>query len=270
MHCIPNGSERADTVHSLPSFVCTDYALLCIQYLPMRLFISIVVGLLLPGWVSGQTALLSRADSLFAAGNQAEAAPLYEQVMAGGYAPTDAMLLKLASANERQNNAPRLLYYLQLYFDHHPNDAVLRKMSEVAQANNLTGYEIDDLNYFYLFYRKYNLYVFLFLFIPAGYGFGVFLLKRRRQQGISGRQKGTFIAYLFLLLIFINLPKRIQTGITSGDRVLLRVKPSGAASVAEIVGRGNKMNIFGTKDIYLRVLWRNQIYYVRRDEVWVI
>ncbi len=236
----------------------------------MRLFMSIVFGLLLPGWVSGQTALLGRADSLFAAGNQVEAAQLYEQVMASGYVPTDAMLLKLASANERQNKAPRLLYYLQLYFDHHPDDAVLRKMSEVAKANNLTGYEIDDLNYFYLFYRKYNLYVFLFLFIPAGYGFGVFWLKRRRQQVIPRRQKGTFIAYLLLLLVFINLPQRVQTGITSGDRVLFREAPSGAASVAEIVGRGNKMNIFGTKDIYLRVLWRNRIYYVRRDDVWVI
>jgi len=236
----------------------------------MRLFIPILLCLLLPGRVWGQTALLTRADSLFAAGNQAEAAQLYEKVIAGGYAPTDAILLKLASANERQNDAPRLLYFLQLYFDSHPDDAVLRKMGEVAQANNLSGYEIDDLNYFYLFYRKYNLYVFLLLFIPAGYGFVVFWLKRRRQQIISGRQKGTFVAYLLLLLVFINLPQRIQMGITSGDRVLLRAEPSGAASVAEIVGRGNKMNIFGTKDIYLRVLWRNQIYYVRRDEVWVI
>jgi len=236
----------------------------------MRLLFFVLCCLLLPGLTSGQTALLTRADSLFAAGNQAEAAQLYEQVIAGGYAPTDAMLLKLASANERQNDAPRLLYFLQLYFDNHPDDAVLRKMSEVAQANNLSGYEIDDLNYFYLFYRKYNLYVFLLLFIPAGYGFVVFWLKRRRQQLIPVRQKGTFVAYLLLLLVFINLPQRIQMGITSGDRVLLRAEPSGAAPVTEIVGRGNKMNIFGTRDIYLRVLWRNQIYYVRRDEVWII
>ncbi len=236
----------------------------------MRLFIPTLLGLLLPGQGWGQAALLSRADSLFAAGSQTEAGQLYEQVIAGGYPPTNTMLLKLASAHERQNDAPRLLYYLQLYFDQHPDDTVLRKMSEVAKANNLTGYEMDDLNYFYLFYRKYNLYVFLLFFIPAGYGFGVFWLKQRRQQLISDRQKGTFVAYLLLLLVFINLPQRVQTGITKGNRVLLRVEPSGAASVAEIVGRGNKMNIFGTKDIYLRVLWRNQIYYVRRDDVWVI
>lgn len=236
----------------------------------MRFSPFILLCLLLPEQMLGQDTSLSKADSLFLAGNQVKAAQLYEQVLASGYAPTDAMLLKLASANERQNNAPRSLYYLQLYFDHHPDDAVLRKMSEVAQANNLGGYEIDDLNYFYLFYRKYNLYVFLLLFIPAGYGYGVFWLKRRRQQISSNRQKRTFVAYLLLLFVFINLPQRVQTGITSGDRVLLRAEPSGAASVAEIVGRGNRMNIFGGKDIYLRVLWHNRVYYVRRDEVWII
>ena len=236
----------------------------------MRFFLPILFCLLLPGRMLAQTTLLSQADSLFTAGSQTEAAHLYEHVLANGYAPTDAMLLKLASANERQNNVPRLLYYLQLYFNRNPDDAVLRKMSEVAQANNLTGYEIDDLNYFYLFYRKYNLYVFLLLFIPACYGFGVFLLKKRRQQLIPGRQKRVFIVYLLLLLVFINLPQRVPTGITKGERVLLREHPSGAASIAEIVGRGNKMSIFGAKDIYLRVLWRNRIYYVRRNEVWVI
>ena len=237
----------------------------------MRSFIPLLcLCLLHPARTLGQPALLPQADSLFAAGSQLEAAQRYEQFLAGGHAPTDVMLLKLASACERHNDAPRLLYYLQLYFDRHPDDAVLRKMSEVAQANNLVGYEIDDLNYFYLFYRKYNLYVALLLFIPAGYGFGVLWLKRRRQQVIPGRQKRILVAYLLLLLVFINLPQRVQTGITSGARVLLRADPSGAASVAEVVGRGNKMNIFGAKDIYLRVLWRNRVYYVRRDEVWVI
>lgn len=213
---------------------------------------------------------LHQADSLFATGDQAQAARVYERSIGEGKMPTDAMLLKLASAYEQQNNVPRLLYYLGIYFDRHPDDAVLRRMSDIARANNLSGYETDDLNYFYLFYRKYGVYVLLFLLIPAGYVFIVLMNKSVRKMPLPGRQKGVIIVYLFLLLIFANLPRSIQSGITNQPRVFLRTDPSAAAPVAEIIGPGNKVNILGTKDIYLRVLWHNKLYFIRQDKVWLI
>ncbi|QIP14523.1 hypothetical protein G8759_18855 [Spirosoma aureum] len=213
---------------------------------------------------------IRRADSLFAAGSQADAAKLYETAMAEGKSATDGMLLKLASAYEHQNDIPHLLYYLQVYFDRHPDDAVLHRMNEVARANNLNGYETDDLNYFYLFYKKYGIYFLLFLLIPAGYAFGVLLVKLFRKETIPVRQKWVLLLYLIGLLLFVNLPEGVQSGITSHDRVLLRTDPSAAAPVAEIIGRGHKVNIIGSQDIYLRVFWHNELYYIRRDNVWVI
>ncbi|GAB4042654.1 tetratricopeptide repeat protein [Spirosoma litoris] len=213
---------------------------------------------------------LRRADSLFASGDQAHAARLYEAALAEGHTATDPMLLKLASAYEQQNDVPKLLYYLDVYFDRHPDDAVLRRMSDIARANNLSGYETDDLNYFYLFYRKYGIYFLLFLLIPAGYVFSVLLLKVVKKEAIPGRQKWIIFVYLLLLLIFTNLPEGVQSGITRHDRVLLRTDPSAAAPVVEVIGRGHKLNILGTKDIYLRVLWHNELYFIRRDNVWII
>lgn len=220
-------------------------------------------------WAAPQDTI-RQADSLFAAGNEADAAQLYETAIARGQTATDPMLLKLASAYEQQNDVPHLLYYLQVYFDRHPDDAVLRKMSDIARANNLNGYETDDLNYFYLFYRKYGTYVLLFLLIPGGYVFSILMLKVVRKQPIDQRQKWVISFYLLLLLLFVNLPEGVQSGITSRDRVLLRTDPSAAATVHEVIGRGHKVNILGSKDIYLRVLWRNELYYIRRDNVWVI
>ncbi|MDB5240577.1 MAG: hypothetical protein JWP57_1202 [Spirosoma sp.] len=211
-----------------------------------------------------------QADSLFAAGNEVEAARIYQTTIADGHTPTDPMLLKLASAYERQNDVPHLLYYLQVYFDRHPDDAVLRKMNEIARANNLNGYETDDLNYFYLFYRKYGTYLLLFLLLPGGYVFSIMMLKIVRKQPVDRRQKWVVLFYLILLLLFVNLPEGVQSGITSRDRVLLRSDPSAAAPVIEVIGRGHKVNILGSKDIYLRVLWRNELYYIRQDNVWVI
>ncbi|MFD2571903.1 hypothetical protein ACFSUS_14760 [Spirosoma soli] len=213
---------------------------------------------------------LRRADSLFAAGDQASATRLYETALANGHTATDAILLKLASAYEQQNDVPHLLYYLEVYFDRHPDDAVLRKMNDIARANNLSGYETDDLNYFYLFYRKYGIYFLIFLLIPAGYVFSVLVLKVARKERISQRQKWVMLLYLLLLLVFVNLPEGFQSGITSHDRVLLRTDPSAAAPVVEVIGRGHKVNILGTKDIYLRVLWHNELYFIRRDNVWII
>ena len=211
-----------------------------------------------------------QADSLFAAGRETDAVRLYQTAIANGHTATDPMLLKLASAYERQNDVPHLLYYLQVYFDRHPDDAVLRKMNEIARANNLNGYETDDLNYFYLFYRKYGTYLLLFLLLPGGYVFSIMMLKLVRKQPVDRRQKWVVMFYLILLLLFVNLPEGVQSGITSRDRVLLRSDPSAAAPVVEVIGRGHKVNILGSKDIYLRVLWRNELYYIRQDNVWVI
>lgn len=213
---------------------------------------------------------LHRADSLFAADAQQDAARLYQRVMAGGFPATDVMLLKLASASERQNDIPHLLYYLQVYLDRHPDDAVLRRMNDIARANNLSGYETDDLNYFYLFYKQYGIYFQLFLLVLAIYAFGVLLNKVLRNQPVPGRQKGVLFFFLIGLLVFVNLPRGVQSGITNDDRVLLRTDPSAAAPVADVISRGNKLNILGSRDIYLRVRWHNQWYYVRQDQVWVI
>ncbi|GAB3762349.1 hypothetical protein [Spirosoma pomorum] len=214
--------------------------------------------------------LVSQADSLFATGDQAHAAQLYEKVLDAGYEATNTMLLKLASAYEQQDNIPRLLYFLQVYFDHQPDDAVLHKMNEIARANNLDGYETDDLNYFFLFYRKYGIYILIFLLLPAGYVFTVLILKGLRRQPAPLRQKWVLFIYLLVLLAFVNLPDSVQSGITNNNRVMIRTAPSAAAPVVDVIGQGHKVNILGSRDIYLRVLWHNKLYFIRRDNIWVI
>ncbi len=241
-----------------------------LQAIPLKisLFFYFLSGLAEAQTVSIDS--LRRADSLFVAGDQVNAIRIYETALAEGHTATDPMLLKLASAYEQQNDVPRLLYYLDVYFERHPDDVVLRRMNDIARANNLGGYETDDLNYFYLFYRKYGLYFLLFLIIPAGYVFTVLILKLVRKQPVPVRQKWVVFIYLLLLLIFTNLPEGVQSGITSHDRVLLRTDPSAAAPIVEVIGRGHKVSILGTKDIYLRILWHNNLYFIRRDNVWII
>lgn len=232
--------------------------------------ISLLFCFLLTHNLLAATDSLSRADSLFRVGAVGDAASLYESAIASGKAVTDPMLLKLAYAYEQQNNIPRLLYYLEVYFERHPNEAVLRKMNDIARAHGLVGYEADDLNYFYLFYKQYGTYLLLFGLGLGVYVVGVLLLKTQRKEPASKRYKWVILFYLVGLLLFANLPEGYQSGITSRDRVYLRSEPSAAATVTEVIGRGHKVNILGSEDIWLRVFWNNKLYYVRRDAVWLI
>ncbi|WP_266365979.1 SH3 domain-containing protein [Tellurirhabdus rosea] len=212
--------------------------------------------------------LLKKADSLFRLGEYRQAGRLYAQYEQKGFPPTDPLLLKQAFIFEKQQDVPRQLFYLQRYFDRLPNEAVLRKMNEVALENNLSGYEADDLNYFYLFYKQYSSYFIILLLVLGFYVFGVFWTKYRRQETIRREHKWIVFFYLIGLLMLVNLPERYQSGIINRNAVYLRQQPSAAAPVVGVIGKGNKVNILGGQDVWLRVYWNNGLYYVRQDAVW--
>ncbi|GAB3278617.1 hypothetical protein GCM10027347_53110 [Larkinella harenae] len=216
------------------------------------------------------TITLYQADSLFAAGRYLDAVDAYEKYLNLAHKPTDPMLLKLAYGWEKQGDVAKMLYYLQVYFDRRPDEAVLKKMHDVASQNNLRGYETDDLNYFYLFYKQYGLYITLALVLLGTYAFGIFWMKYRNREPARRRHKLIVLAYLTGLLLMVNLPEGYQSGIINRDRVLLRRDPSAAAPVADVISRGHKINILGSQDIWLHVFWNDGLYYVRKDNVWVI
>jgi len=240
-------------------------------FLKKRVFFS-CVALLAVQLIHAQPAreIVRRADSLFVAGDYPAAGQLFDQYRQSGQPLTDAMLLKLAYVNETQGRFAHLLYYLQLYYNRHPDEAVLRKMHDIATEHQLRGYETDDLNYFFLFFNQYGLYVTLILLLLGGYIFGVFWLKHRQGEAIQTNHKRIALLYLVGLLLLINLPERYQSGIVNSERVYLRRQPASAAPVAIIIGKGHKVNIFGSQDIWLRVYWNDGLYYIRRDQVWEI
>ncbi|WP_234733879.1 SH3 domain-containing protein [Tellurirhabdus bombi] len=214
--------------------------------------------------------LLRKADSLFATGQYAAAGKLYTLYEQQDQPVTDPLLLKLAYVQEKEGNVARLLYYLQRYFDRRPDEAVLKKMHEVASEHNLMGYETDDLNYFYLFYKQYGLYAIMGLLVMGAYVFGIFWMKHHKQESIRRQHKWVVLLYLLSLLLLVNLTERYQSGIVNRDHVFLRQQPSAAAPVASIIGKGHKVNILGSQDIWLRIYWNDGLYYVRRDTVWEI
>lgn len=212
--------------------------------------------------------LIRQADSLFAVGQKQQAVERYERALAEGYPASDVLLLKLASAYDIQNNPARQLFYLQAYYNRHPDEGVNQRIHELVRANGLGGYEPDELSYLALFYHTYRLYVQWLLLTLTGYFFWLTYQQKKQNQTLSVRRIVGLAGLLLLLLGIVNLPDSVPLGITATDRVMLRTAPSSAASVAQVLGKGNRLTLFGRSDIYYRVRWQGAWYYVRQDAVW--
>lgn len=216
---------------------------------------------------------LRGVDSLFLHGKHKESEILYEKYLSQFKNKTLVPLpiyYKLAFINEQQNDYTRELYYLSMIYNRQPLQNILNKITETAANHNLTGYEVDDFSFVFLFFRKYSLYFTLFLLIVGIYAFGVLVQKKRHQEPIRYRHKWVVIAYLLALLLLLNLPDSYQIAIINKETAYLRESPSSAAPVKWSIPKGNKVTVIGEYDQWLRIWWEQKPLYVRKLDVWAV
>lgn len=214
--------------------------------------------------------LLREADSLFAQ-NRGEAARLkYEQLVRQPGQTQPTVFLKLAQLYERQNRDADALHHLNRYYELRPSAEVLRKMSELADEHDWVGYELNDFNLLVLLYKQYGHYLVGVMLALAAYVFSVLLIKKFKHQYILPRHLVLFLLYLLGVGILVNLPENYAVAIVRSPTAILRIEPSAAAAVADAVGMGNRLNVLGNDDVWLRVVWNNQLSYVRQSDVWLV
>ncbi len=210
------------------------------------------------------------ADSLFARHAYARATQAYEQAIGKQKDVNPAVFLKLAYLKERQHRDAEALYFLNRYYERNPSVAVLRKMNALAETHEWAGYELNDLNLLVLLYKQYGKYLVALLLGLAGYITLILFVKRIRHQYILPRHKLIFLLYLLGVVILVNLPENYTVAIVRSPEALLRADPSAGAPVSDAVGRGNRLSVLGTSDIWLWVVWNNQFSYVRQTDVWLV
>src|SRR6478609_6556706 len=94
------------------------------------------------------TPSLIQADSLYQKKEYLKSLVVYKKILEKGQEYSPQMLLKMAYMEEALHHYEQSMYYLNLYYNLHPNRAVLRKMEEVAQAHGLIGYVYSDADFF--------------------------------------------------------------------------------------------------------------------------
>jgi Bacterial SH3 domain len=217
----------------------------------------------------GQAGNLKIADSLFSAKKYNEAAKIYEKFFENKTANNLNICLKLAFIAEQNNEFPKVLYYLNYRYNLNSEDKIFDRLNEIALENKVKGYERSDLNFVLIIFQQY-FYYFLFFFIAIGILIlFIFYKKTKSRERISTRQKVIFSVFLVLLMLMINLGANFQSAVVNNNSYF-RNFPSSASPIIGYINPGNKLNIFGERGNWLRVLWNKKVVYIKKESVWIL
>ena len=218
-----------------------------INRIKVRLFLGILFCCTIVD-LNAQNPLLKQADSLFSQQKYTEALSLYEKIYDSGVA-SSAMLLKMAFIQDGLNNYAEALFYLDKYYQISADRHVVGKIEELAEENDLTGYQYDDTHYFLALLEKYRMYLMLLLLAVS-----VLLLAyiiRKTKAGEKPVAAGIIQVMVLLLVLAVNNLETSNRGIIVSNNTLLRSGPSAGAEPIEILSKGHKVKVIGQDGVWI-------------------
>lgn len=213
---------------------------------------------------------LKKADSLYKTENFSASELLYEQSLSKIQNPSKSLFLKLAFIKEKKGDYLKTLYFLNKAYEIEPTEKILSKLNEIANLHELQGYELSDFNFLILFYKQYSGFLVAILLILGIYIFVILFIKKYQNNYIPTNQKAFLIVYLVGVALLMNLPDKYHQGIINHDGVLLRSEPSAAANIEGVIDRGHRLNVIGGNDIWRRVIWEDQLLYLKESDIWLV
>ncbi|MBL7846493.1 MAG: hypothetical protein JNL40_03420 [Cyclobacteriaceae bacterium] len=207
-------------------------------------------------------AQLQKADSLFSSRQYTQAFDLYLSLHQQ-HLGSPAMFLKMAYIQEGLGHLGESLFYLNLYSQVSHDRQASQKMSELAEKNNLEGYEEDPFEVIARPLREY--YAPIAGLLSALALLAVALQVNRARQH---RRPSPWLGLLLLLILaglftHVQYSRRSHLAIVTHPVTYLMNGPSSAASVIEIIGEGHQLRVQQQQDVWLKVKWRDGDAYVR-------
>lgn len=208
---------------------------------------------------------LKEADSLFVNRLYTQSLEKYSQLFeAGMYSP--AMLLRMSRIEEGLGHTARSLYYLNLNYLATKDESVLEKMAEIANRNNLQGYETSSSDQALLWIATYQQQISLSLLALAVFFFSLGVYQKRKSAKPIFAFSG--LALSVILVVIVNQVDFTQEkGIVTQAPIYLMSGPSAGANVLAIVGPGHRLTVKGEKDVWLKVQWQNKYAYLKKNQL---
>ena len=224
--------------------------------------VSIFFGLLLQSiHCQADVPRLMIADSLFNQRSYKEAMEIYEVNFQSGIYST-SMLLKMAFIAEGIGDSERATLYLSKYYDLSPNPQTISKIKTLTGQAEL---EVSDGMRFVLFLVEYKeilvggLTLFLIMSLIVLWSQG-----RKLKEGRFYGPSILLLALIFAINNFLNGP---STGLVTSSPTLIRSKPSAGGDFVELVEPGHRVTIKSSKDIWYEIEWKEQIAYIKKEDV---
>ncbi|AHM62274.1 SH3 domain-containing protein [Flammeovirgaceae bacterium 311] len=207
---------------------------------------------------------LKIADSLFNQQAYTEALPLYQEVLEQNRA-SPAMLLRMAYIQEGLGHIPEALYLLNLYYRETSDEDAAARIKELAGRHDLSGYDIIEEEYLRSIVRRYQLPIVATLLALSLILSALILYRRLKLQHRS------VITTLFLMVLlgglfyFVNVRPSYSKGILMQENTYLMRGPSAGAGVLTQLKAGHRLEVLGREDVWVKVIWNNEIAYVKAD-----
>ena len=212
-------------------------------------------------------AQLAHADSLFLQKKYTESFQVYSQLMKDNNKVTPAMLLKMSFIKEGLGDFSSALYYLNVYYLRTHNKRALKKMEDLAEKHGLVGYDYTDFEFFMNIFYGYYL-----VFVLSISGLAFFIIGYMAYKRFKLREKPAFsIFYLVITIILlfyvVNFGRTYQKGIIITPNAYLMKGPSAGSGLLAVVGEGNRVQVLGHEDIWVKIRWEDQIAYIRESNL---
>lgn len=205
------------------------------------------------------------ADSLFENKKYTEAFEIYSNIYNSGES-SPAMLTKMAFIKEGLGNYSEALYYLDHYYKKTSNKKVLTKMYELADQNNLMGYEFSDYKFFINNINKYSALILLGLL-----SISLLIITLMFFKKVKGIRAAPWIVLQIIILtsgvIILNQYFNKPEAIIRINQTILMNGPSAAAEPLEMLEKGHKVMLIEEGDIWSKVKISDQEAYVRSNRL---
>ncbi len=173
------------------------------------------------------------------------------------------MLLRMAYIEEGLNNIGPAMYYLNLYYLATNDKSVITKMEDMAKKFNLEGYKTTDADQILSFYHDYHFYFTAFLTALSLLCLSLAFYSRVRLHKRPVVSSVFLVIVLAVFFVHLNFGERITTAIVTMPDTYVMSGPSAGAPVIAIIDEGNRVEVVGKHDVWLRIRWNGEIAYVK-------
>jgi len=208
---------------------------------------------------------LNRADSLFENKKYTEAYQIYNNIYQNGSA-SEAMLVKMAFIQEGLGNYVNAIIFLTEYTKLTSDRKAFEKIREIAEDEELSGYEYSDSDFFISNLLRYELEVLLLLGSLTLLSLALIIRNKKTNK--------PYIPAFVILILCIALTAIINNGLFSSqkgiiltDNTILMSGPSAGAEPVDFIQKGHKVELIGESSIWYKILWEGEETYVKKNKI---